>query len=112
MLCFDVRVNGDRVSFAGVDHGVLSTILTATRQPRADSCEVFLNVGGLVQHMHKDWAQTELQIGDRIEVLLLEGEPDPPMRERKEDEALRDNAEAERRYYERLKQKYEPETPA
>ena len=83
MLCFDVRINGDRVAFAGVESGVLSAILTNITEPEDPTEKAWLNVGDFVQNTHLDWATLTLQIGG-LEITLVEGEPDPPARERPE----------------------------
>ena len=106
MLCFEVRLNGEKIALAGVPEGVLSIILSSLSRPPENSSELTLEIGGYVQETHLHWAQPSVSVGDRIEILVLDAlEADPPIREHREPRAERE--QAERQYYERLKQKYE-----
>ncbi len=64
-----------------------------------------MDIGGLVAGTHLKWSEPRLQVGDRIEVRIVDAEsPDAPMSEHRDSaEAI---ANAERAYYEFLKKKY------
>jgi hypothetical protein len=118
MRVFDVFVNDEKLCRAGVgDDGVLDTIVTwvkltgeAANEARRSNAlveETTLHVGGLSNHTHQRWLQRMLTVGDRVTVAVASArEADPPShikrQNRKQDE------ERERRYYLRLKAKYEP----
>ena len=118
MRVFDVFVNDERLCRAGVgDDGVLDTIVTwvkltgdaahEARRSNAPVEETTVQVGGLSNHTHQRWVQRRLTVGDRVTVAIASAsKADPPthirIQNRKEDE------ERERRYFLRLKAKYEP----
>ena len=110
MLCFDVRLNGQRVALGGVgDDGVLNAIVGCVCQkgrPQDEPCALELSVGGLDDHDHLRWVeQHPLKVGDHIEVVIVEAEqPDVPKREPRDDKALAEVSE--RKYFEHLKHKY------
>jgi hypothetical protein len=107
MLCFEVLLNGKRLALAAVDGGVLTAIVSSVYKDGATIPDSAVSIGGLSHGTHLDWGEKAVGIGDRIEIVLVEAErSDPPIRERHESETF--NAQAERRYYERLKQKYDP----
>jgi len=116
MTVFDVSVNGRKICRAGVGNaGVLTTIVTWAhvrpapargKRGRARN-ETRLHVGGLAHDTHRMWAGRMLKAGDRVTVSVLKADTfDPPARVKSSDPARRQ--EEERRYYERLKRKYEP----
>jgi hypothetical protein len=109
MLCFDVRVNGESVAMAGVgESGVMHAIVGwVSREGRPDDerPDLELRVGGLVADAHLEWVERPLQVGDRVEVIVVEGEPSPATREKRDDKALIE--ESERKTYQRLKRKYD-----
>jgi hypothetical protein len=106
VLCFDVSVNGKRVARAGVgEHGVLTAVLSWVSQPENNRSELILELGGLTGDEHKRWPDKSLSIGDQLEVVIVDARwPDVPVIERR-DQAYEETAE--RKYYERLKEKYE-----
>jgi hypothetical protein len=116
MTVFDVYLNGRKICRAGVGNdGVLTTLVTwahvrpapATGKRGRARNETRLHVGGLAHDTHRTWAGRLLKAGDRVIVSVLKAETfDPPARVKSSDPAGRQ--EQERRYYERLKQKYEP----
>ena len=110
MLCFDVRVNGQRVALAGLgEDGVLNAIVGWVCQEGkspAEPCTLDLSVGGLDARAHLRWVEDRpLEVGDHVEVTIVDSdEPDSPRREARDDNALA--RVSERRYFEHLKKKY------
>jgi len=110
MLCFDVRVNGKRVTLAGVgEDGVLNAIVGWVCQERrspGEPCTLDLSVGGLDERAHLRWVEDRpLKVGDQVEIAIVEADaPDAPRREPRDDSALA--AASERKYFEHLKEKY------
>jgi hypothetical protein len=103
MIGLEILLNGTRVCVAGAGEGVLSATVSSV----AKRNELELEIGGLVDEAHLKWpAPRSLAIGDEVIVRVIEtAQPDPPASTRRDDRAL---AEAsERKYYERLKRKYE-----
>jgi hypothetical protein len=92
MICFDVALNGKRVTRAGIPgYAVLNTDLIWVRPKprlgaRARRPDLRLRVGGLDSNVpdwedgiHLDWCDRKLKPGDRISVRILEAEDvDPP----------------------------------
>jgi hypothetical protein len=91
MIAFEVRLNGKRICIAGAeDLSVLSTIITASgklgaktvpARPDDTKGEVFYSVGGLTARpdpetdVHVRWQSiAPLQVGDVIQVKVLEVE--------------------------------------
>ena len=104
MIGFEVILNGTRICTAGAgDEGTLSAIVSFVGNRK----ELDLEIGGLVDDAHLDWAvPKKLAVGDEITVRVVHTEqPDPPAMSRRDDHALVEAGE--RKYYERLKQKYE-----
>jgi hypothetical protein len=105
VLCFDVRLNAERIALAGVREGVLSAILTFVSRPSLEEPELSFEIGGLVEDAHLQWAQPSVKIGDRIEIRIVEADnPDGASRKPREDKAFQE--QSERRYFDMLKQKY------
>ena len=104
MIGFEVILNGTRICTAGAgDDGTLSAIVSFVGIRK----ELELEIGGLVDEAHLDWAvPKKLAVGDEITVRVVHtDQPDPPTRSRRDDRALVEAGE--RKYYERLKQKYD-----
>ena len=81
MIAFEIKVNGDKVALAGVgDKGVLSSIVTWVAERDACREKTNLDVGGLVSpSTHVSWLERELQVGDCVEIRILESsEVDDP----------------------------------
>src|SRR5213595_2990937 len=98
MLCFDVRLNGERVALAGVGEGVLSAILTFVSTPLLDAPELTFEIGGLVEDAHLQWAKPSVKIGDVIEIRIVEADSsDQASRKPREDKASQE--QSERRYF-------------
>ena len=118
MRVFDVFVNDHKLCRAGVgDDGVLDTIVTwvkltgeaadGARRLNAPVEETTLHVGGLSNHTHQRWARRVLTVGDRVTVAVASARrADPPSHIRRQNR--REDEERERRYFLRLKAKYEP----
>ena len=103
MIGFEVLLNGQRLCVAGAGDGVLSAIVSSV--PARN--ELRLEVGGLMEQAHLTWPVPRgLAVGDEVIVRVVETQtPDAPASSQQKDRAL-DEA-SERKYYERLKQKYE-----
>ena len=104
MIGFEVVLNGTRICTAAAgDDGVLTAIVTSVGKRN----ELELKIGGLVKDAHLDWpVPKNLAVGDEITVRVVQTDrPDPPTTTQRDDTALVE--EGERRYYERLKRKYE-----
>jgi hypothetical protein len=117
MTVLDVSVNGRRLCRAGVGaDGVLDAIVSwAKLTGRAAATarrltqpleETRLHVGGLRGDTHRRWVARELQIGDRVGIDVVSATRwDPPLHERRRDPRLAERQE--RRYYQRLKRRFE-----
>ena len=111
MIGFEVALNGSRLCVASAgDTGVLSACVTwvlRTAPGVKEQSDLRLDIGGLSEQTHLKWpAPRKLQVGDEVLVRVVEtATPDPPERTQRDDVGL---VEAEeRKYYERLKAKYE-----
>lgn len=108
-LGFHVQLNDETPIRAGDD---AISVLTAMVTYVASRQEIEFRVGGLFARQspgkeHVEWLQRELQVGDRIVLTVMDsGGVDPPAHRTQEDS---DRAEQmERKYYERLKARFEP----
>ena len=122
MTVFDVSVNGRRLCRAGVGaDGVLNAIVSwakltgaaaaTARRLRQPLEEARLHVGGLRDDTHRRWPGRDLKIGDRVAIDIVAATSwDPPLHEKPRDPRLIERQE--RRYYQRLKRKFESPTPA
>jgi hypothetical protein len=118
MTVFDVYVNDRKVCRAGVGRdGVLTAIVNwvkltgeaaaTAREQHAPSQETHLHVGGLRNRTHRQWAQRPLEPGDRVSIDIGSAPAaDRPASTKKR--SAKQDEELERRYYERLKAKFEP----
>ena len=108
-LGFQVQLNDETPIRAGDD---AVSVLTATVTYAASRQEVELRVGGLLARQssgkeHVEWVQRELRAGDRIILTVTDsGEVDPPAQRTQEDPESAE--QMERKYYERLKARFEP----
>jgi hypothetical protein len=69
--------------------------------------EARLQVGGLRKNTHLSWAERQLEVGDRVSVVLARsGAADTPERQRRRDP--RQEKRMQRAYYLRLKKQFEP----
>lgn len=121
MICFEVSLNGQRLTTAGIPgHAVLSTVITWVRsrhhkEPYRSNGHLDFRVGGLDANSrkredgkHLEWVQRDLAVGDVVEVRILEAESaDPPLASEKASEA--GSARRSDRYYlkEHLKRRKE-----
>jgi len=118
MICFDVRVNGDKVCTAGIGKfGVMSAMVNwVRRHPRPElklprTKQLELNVGGFCRQSstgdgeHLRWLARALKVGDKVTISVLDKDTyDEP--KRREPYIARVEEQHEREYYERLKKKY------
>lgn len=75
MKAFDVRLNGKRICVAGIGNdGVLNTMVDHVVGNGRN--EVLLRVGGLLRptEEHVRWEHLLLQVGDKVEVYIIETE--------------------------------------
>jgi hypothetical protein len=109
-LVFQIQVNDDAPIRAGDD---AMRVLTAIVSYVASGPEIELCVGGLVGressgNEHADWLQRELRVGDRLLLTVTHSDVvDPPARRTREDPQTAD--EMQRKYYERLKARFDPD---
>jgi hypothetical protein len=112
MIGFDVFMNGDRLYTAGVGNvGVMTACVTwvlRTAPGAISPSELTLDVGGMSREAHHRWpAPRQLKLGDEVMVRVVEtAHPDHPASTKRDDPALVEREE--RKYYRRLKAKYEP----
>ena len=122
MIVFEIKVNGEQASNAGIDSkGVLNIIITWVKKNQEKLIsnevnknqfeeEITLNVGGLASgtndnRLNLNWINRTLQVGDEINIKIIENSHiDEPTR--KEEENLNLIEQQKRQYYEQLKQKY------
>jgi hypothetical protein len=108
MIGFQVQVN-DEAPIRAADTAI--SVLSAITSYVVSSSEIELTIGGLIaSHSspgeHVEWLQRALKLGDRIVLTVVDTvEPDPPARRTREDPGVAE--EQERRYYERLKARFE-----
>lgn len=118
MTVFDVYLNARKICRAGVgEDGVLTTIVTwgsltgaAARTARRlgqPAEETNLQVGGLADNTHRRWASRNVKVGDRVTVVVRKATTfDTPIRQQSRDPRMQERQE--KRYYRRLKRKYDP----
>ena len=93
------------MALAGVNTGVLSLILSNVTNAGVPGHEIDLELAGLVNGTHQHWAVPAVDVGDRLEVAIVDAaDADRPARE--DHDSTQFKEEAEREYYERLKAKY------
>jgi hypothetical protein len=111
MIGFEVALNGQRLCTASAgETGVLSAAVTwvlRTAPGVKEPSDLRLEIGGLAKEAHLHWpAPRKLAVGDEVLVKIVEtSRPDPPARTDRDDRAFVESEE--RKYYERLKLKYE-----
>ena len=118
MLCFEIDVNGTRLCRSGIgEFGVLVAQVSWIKRdpartelvshPDAFEEELGLQIRGLSEEAHLHWPSPDLKRGDIVTIRVVEiDETDEPARVERID---RDEVErAERKYYERLKKRFEP----
>jgi len=111
MIAFEVSINGKKGTTAGVgDYGVLSAIVSWVKRRVDGSEEMTFEVGGLIsddrQTENLRWLCENLNIGDEVTIRIVEVPQVEPASERKA-RSGQDDAEAEKAYYQRLKEKFE-----
>ena len=106
-LCFEVRINdGDPVVAGLNDMSVLSAVVTFVAARSECECRV----GGLARtdgdSESVEWLEQTLQAGDLVSIRIIESDRmSPPIRRERLDREF--EVQEERKYYERLKAKYE-----
>ena len=111
MICYEVRLNGGEIIVAGgADVSVLTAILTSVPA----HSELDLSVGGLgggsAGQEHLRWIEQSLRVGDVVEIRVVDVQAaDAPAHRIKDDPDLVE--QSRRRYYEELRNQYEPDTP-
>jgi hypothetical protein len=105
VICIEVKINGENSALAGVGQlGVLSAILSWTHLPGIRTAETNFELGGLADDVHYSWLHRSLNVGDRIEIRIKESETaDDAVTFRRDSNG---DELSERRYYERLREKY------
>jgi hypothetical protein len=93
MLCFNVLLNGQRVTTAGIDGlGVISAILTRVSREWDSTRErpmISLDVGGLQDDVSLQWLRRRLGVGDIVTFELREQDAaDEPRRRSPEQAAI------------------------
>lgn len=113
MIAFEIWLNGEHICTAGVEQkGSLNAITTwAKRTDSISEEELKFYVGGLVcdsedNNVFFKWIDRNLEVGDEINIKIVQAsEVDKPISEKRE--LANFVEEQQRRYYEKLKQKYE-----
>lgn len=113
MIGFEIWLNGERICTAGIDQiGSLNAIVTwAKRSDSTSDEELKLYLGGLAcdpegNDIYLKWLYRNLQINDEIKIKIVKTEQvDKPVIEKRELASFVE--EQQRKYYEKLKQKYE-----
>jgi hypothetical protein len=118
MIAFEVHLNGARICTAGVENGVLTTILSwvdgrgrdGPAQNGTSGSELTLHVGGLQAEENQAgqnlrWRDDRLKPGDSVLIKVVEaaGVDQPVSREPQDLEIAE---KQERMFYERLREKY------
>jgi hypothetical protein len=107
MRAFETFLNGRRLCVAGIDgDSVLTVIIDCARRDGRDA-ELELNVGGLdsAAREHVTWATTQLQVGDEVQVKVLESvsADEPSIRKRPDPE---NETEMQRNYVRQMAKKW------
>lgn len=108
-VCYAITVNEEPPVVAGGD---LIDVLVATVTFVRERGELELHAGGLVSkadhdNEHIDWLRQNLRVGDRVVIKVVDsGDPLQSVKRERLDPGFSEREE--RRYYEQLKQKYEP----
>ena len=101
-------INDEQPILAGLrDLKVLAAALTFV----SERDELDLTVGGMVDRSnHPKWLVREMRRGDVVKIRVLDSEnPTEPVAWTRTDPST--DAEQERKYYEHLRRKYEPQKP-
>ena len=111
MIAFEISINGNKTTTAGIgEYGVLSAILSWVKRRADGSEEMTFDVGGLVSNDQRTenlrWLCENLNIGDEVTIRIVDIPEAEPAIERHSRSAQED-IEAERNYYQRLKEKFE-----
>ena len=123
MICLEVKINGENICKAGVEHdfGIVHAIVDwvkrdvdlfpKDKQPTFIAEQMKLSVSGSATYGKDNseelrWIKKNLSIGDEITIKIVEADTcDPPTsRKRLEPDFVE---KAKRRYFEELKKKYD-----
>jgi hypothetical protein len=123
MICFEVKINGKKLSIAGIENefGALTTILRWVSRDLRDfpeesrssvtKEELKLTVAGSITHGKNDhenlnWVMREISPGDEICIKILHSShiDEPQSRERSDPDLVE---KAKRDYYQKLRREYE-----
>lgn len=104
-LCFEVTINDEPPILAGLRD---LKVLTAALMFVSAREELDLQVGGMLDRSdHVSWLEREMRRGDVVTIKIVDSEQTTePATRRRTDPSI--DAQQERAYYERLRQKYEP----
>jgi hypothetical protein len=107
-LCFEVTINDEPPILAGLrDLKVLTAILSFVSERE----ELDLHVGGMLDRAdHVSWLERNVRRGDVVTIRIMDSEQTVEPATRKRTDPSTD-AEQERKYYEHLRRKYEPDKP-
>jgi predicted RNA-binding protein with RPS1 domain len=121
MIGFEIWLNGEHICTAGIEQfGCVSAITTWAKRIDFTSDkltegeheeELDLNVAGLTydcegNHVYLKWINRTLEVGDEINIKIVQtSEVDKPISQEIEQADFIE--EQQRKYYEKLKQKYE-----
>jgi hypothetical protein len=106
MKAFDVRLNGNRLCVAGIgEDGVMTTVINHVIGHGHD--ELSLRVGGLLSPIeeHVTWKRLSLEVGDKVEVRIIEAEAIDRPKERFRGDSKQDERNS-RAYAKALAKKY------
>jgi hypothetical protein len=129
VLAFKIVLNGKRVATIGQeDMSILTTTVVGSRGNQENEVDdyVRLNLGGMSHELpegfcqHYRWKNRNLNVGDRIEIEILEtNEIDPPIKRYRSDHQVQEDPFTEEeardlRYqdYVELKKEFEPDADA
>lgn len=123
MLAFKIILNGKRIATIGQeDMSILTTTVVGSRGNQSNDY-IRLNLGGMSHELpegfcqHFRWKNLNLDVGDRIEIEILEtNETDPPTKRYRSDHQVQEDPFTEEdardlRYqdYLELKKEFEPD---
>lgn len=113
MLAYEVAVNGERVTRAGIaDWAVMSVIVSMVRGDSGDHIDYTLNIGGLSRDRqdhaeHVRWKTPTIAIGSEIQIKIVECDhPDAPTKRYRCDREVQESSFTEEEIREMRYQTY------